>query len=145
MLSAAVPTTAPINTVLTLVSLLETAAERKREHVSSEQEMKHSLNAQHMDALVSFVPSTAVHAGLSQLLKHTAKLVSTVLKHAGLKALLLTCHCLHFLQHKPTRAAECSLVKCGTHAVFGMAHSFTFTGGSAFLKSWRECLHKTQL
>lgn len=103
VLSFAVPITESINTrrLTGFSTALCTAAERKREHLSCEPECRRSntLNAQHMDALVSFVLAGIMHAALPQLLEQQSS-QAWLLKHTASKAFLLTCHCLHFLQQK---------------------------------------------
>lgn len=128
--------------VLTLGSVLvETAMKRKRDHPSSEPMSRRSnalsLNVQHMDALVSFVLSEAMHAALAQPLECTAKLTSNALEAHGIEGipprmpppLLLAAGA-----HPPyTKAADCILVEYGTHWALGMKMicSFTFSRGCA--------------
>ncbi|KAK2523270.1 Gdnf [Columba guinea] len=74
---------------------------------------------EHMDALVSFVLSEAMHAALAQPLECTAKLTSTAFEAHGIEGipprmpppLLLAAG-----THPPyTKAADCILVEYGTH------------------------------
>lgn len=77
-----------------------------------------SLNVQHMDALVSFVLSEAMHAALAQPLEHKAKLASTAFEAQGIEGIPhhMPPPLLAAEAHPPcTKAADCSLVEYGTH------------------------------
>ena len=72
-----------------------------------------------MDALVSFVPSKAMHAALAQPLEHKAKLASTAFEAHSIEGIPLHMPLPPLLAaeaHPPcTKAADCSLVEYGTH------------------------------
>lgn len=94
VLSFAFPITEPINTrrftgFSTVLCTPQTATERKREYLSSKPEIRRSNtpNAQHMDALVSFVLAGTMHAALPQLLEGTAKLASSAFEARGIEGI----------------------------------------------------------
>ena len=78
-----------------------------------------SLNVQHMDVLVSFVPSKAMHAALAQPLERKAKLTSTAFEAHGIESIpphMPPPSLFAAKAHPPcTKAADCSLVEYGTH------------------------------
>lgn len=63
-----------------------------------------------MDALISFVPSKAMHAALAQHWNTKQSSQTLLLNHTISKAFLLTCHHLHSLQQKPIHHAQRLLI-----------------------------------
>lgn len=124
---------------------LSTATERKREHLSSKPECRRSntLNAQHMDALVSFVLVGTMHTALPQLLERTAKLASLAFKAHRIEGIPPHMPLLLLLaaEAHPSRA-KAGHIKCLARKWPAVRHSEEVVH---FLKSWRECLCKTQL
>lgn len=106
------------------------------------QQIKHSLNAQHMDALVSFVLSGAVHAAPAQLLECKAELTSI--------AMALQAHgTRNIAPWMPLcPAAKPSTGHKGCWLTWGIWHEddlqLRVLWRSCILQSRRECLWKTR-
>lgn len=150
MLSFAVPITGPINTrrLTGFTAALCTAAERKRERLTASQSAGDQTLLMHSIWMPWFhlcwrgpctqpCPSCWSTQQSSQ---------ARLWKRAPPKAFLLTCHCLHFLQHKPIhhmQKLDTLSVWCGNGLQFHIQRrlcSFPRVGGSVYVRHSCEVL-----